>query len=360
MNEAEQQPESTPPFKRWKLIIPVVIGLGVSLYLLISTFKPEALRAVKFSTQLVIGLVLALVCLIVRDFSFVYKLRLSSGNRITWLKSLQAVIMWEFCAAVTPKLSEAAFILYVLKKAGLSYGRSTAVVMLNSFLDNLVFVIVFVILYFIYGTHLLHLPPCEMLQGHKIMEAVRGLSDKAWIGFAIMVALCIFLAVAMFIMPHVTKNLFYRLASVRPLKRFQKNLQHWGDEIELTSDEYRNQSVAFWIKMTVATFINWSTRYLLACALIWAFAVGSFDWLEAYARQYVVWIYMIIPATPGASGIAEVSFTALNCDFLPQSLAIGIAIATIWRIYTFYSYIIIGMIVFPHWMAGVVQEEEQK
>ena len=267
--------------------------------------------------------------------------------------------MWEFCAAITPKVSEAVFILYVLKKAGLSYGRSTAVVMLNSFLDNLVFVIVFVILYIIFGAHLLHLPACEMLQGHTIMQTVRNLSDKAWIGFAIMVALCIFLAVAIFIIPHVTKNLFYRLASLPLLKRFENGLHHLGDEIECTSDEFKNESIGFWVKMTVATFVNWSTRYLLACALLWAFFAGGFNWLEVYARQYLVWIYMIIPATPGASGIAEVSFTALNCDFMPQSLAIGIAIATIWRIYTFYSYIVIGMIVFPNWMAGIVKEEEK-
>ena len=358
MNDIAEDKEEKAPFNKWKLIIPVAIGIGVSLYLLISGFNPKALASVHLSQKLVIGLLLGVATVIVRDFSFMYKLRLSTGYRLGWPKTLQTIIMWEFGAAVTPKLSESAFVLYVLKKSGLTYGRSTAVMMLNSFMDNLVFVTVFTTLYFILGHQMLALSgDCPDLAGHRILTAVRQLADKAWVGYVLMLSLCIFLAVALFIASGATKIFFYRLAELRFLHRFEKNLHHIGDEIELTSEEYKNRPPLFWIEFYLATFVNWSARYLLPCCLFYAFSDVPLNMLAVYARQYVLWIFLVIPTTPGSSGIAEISFIAINCDFMPAGLSA--AIALIWRIYGYYLYLVAGMIVLPGWVAGIVQDKEQ-
>jgi hypothetical protein len=59
----------------------------------------------------------------------------------------------------------------------------------------------------------------------------------------------------------------------------------------------------------------------------------------------------MIPATPGASGLAELSFMALNCEFVKEGIIPLIAL--IWRGLNFYIYIIIGILVLPGWLARV-------
>ena len=60
---------------------------------------------------------------------------------------------------------------------------------------------------------------------------------------------------------------------------------------------------------------------------------------------------VMIPATPGGSGIAEASFLGLNCDYMPAGLAL--AIVLLWRLLNFYLYIGIGALVLPTWLARV-------
>ncbi|HWB64284.1 MAG TPA: lysylphosphatidylglycerol synthase transmembrane domain-containing protein, partial [Chitinophagales bacterium] len=283
-----------------RLAVPVLIGIGVSLYLIIGNFDPRALENIRLTPKLVTGLGLALVALLVRDFAFMYKIRLSTGEKLSWLKTVQTIIMWEFGAAITPKLGEVAFTLYVLKRSGLSYGRSMAAILLNTFLDNVFFVIAFAVLYGMLGPQMLAVSAdCSSLEGHRVMTAVRTLASEAWIGYAIICAAAIFFGVALFWLPHTTKRFFHKLSRLRWLSRLSSSLVHFGDEIEITAYEYKNREWWFWIRMMIATCFNWAARYLMVNAILYAFSTGPLDMLEIFARQFVLWIFMIIPSTPG-------------------------------------------------------------
>jgi uncharacterized protein (TIRG00374 family) len=337
-----------------KLVLPVSIGMGVSLYLIISNFNLQALSSVHFTQRLVVGLLLAALAIAVRDFAFMYKVRLSTDEGQSWLKMFQTIIMWEFGAAITPKLGEVAFTLFVLKKSGLSYGRSVAAILLNTFLDNALFVIVFALLYLKLGNDMLLVPAdCADLQGHKIMQGVAGLAAHAWVGYGVFILVAAFFGIALFILPHITRKFFHRLAAIKILSRFKESFIHLGDEIEITADEYKNRNSWFWIRMIVATFINWTARYLLANAILYAFSTGPLNMLEIFARQYVLWIFMAIPSTPGSSGVAEISFIALNCQFIAAGLSATVAL--IWRIYSYYLYLVLGMIILPRWAANAAK-----
>ena len=351
---ADNKPDDAKKVSIRRVILPVLIGAGISAYLIATNFKPESLKAIHFSGRLVLGLVLALLALLIRDAAFVYKVRLSSGEKLSWGQCLQTIIMWEFGAAVTPKLSEVAFVLYILKRSGLSYGRSTGVIVLNSFMDNVVFVVLFGILYIAMGHRILLVSAdCPDLAGghvgQKLMLHVRHLADLAWVGYGIFCAVALFFGIALFALPAATKRFFYRVGNTKLLHRFQNSFNHLGDEIEITANEYKNQTKLFWAKMTLATTINWTMRYLIVNALVFAFANGAIpDMWEVYARQYVLWIFLVIPTTPGASGWAEISFIALNCEFMP--LGLSAAIALIWRIFTYYLYLLAGVIILPGWL----------
>ena len=346
-------PDDEQKVKKSRIILPVLLSVAISAYLIASNFKPSALAAIHFSPKLLLGLVMALLALIVRDSAFVYKVKLSAGEKLSWRKAIQAIVMWEFGAAITPKVAEVAFTFFVLKRSGLSYGRSTGVMVLNAFMDNVVFVVAFGILYLFMGRHILFVTAdCSDLAGDSVVQRlileVRHLAENAWVGYAVFCAGATFFGVALFILPQASKRFFYRVGRLPFLNRFQHSINHLGDEIEITAREYKNQPWSFWIRMTIASVINWTARYSIVNALVFAFSDVTPNMLEVFARQYVLWIFLVIPTTPGASGWAEISFIALNCEFMP--LGLSAAIALIWRIYTYYLYLLVGIIVLPGWL----------
>ena len=82
-------------------------------------------------------------------------------------------------------------------------------------------------------------------------------------------------------------------------------------------------------------------------------AFGSLSLYEnmmVYARQLIMWVIMMISPTPGGSGLAEISFSAFLSDFIHGDLLIVITIAILWRILSYYPYLFIGAIIFPHWL----------
>ncbi len=352
---ADTTTDDAQKVSRRNIVLPIALRIGISASLIATNFKPSSLSAIHFSAKFLTGLILALLALIVRDSAFVYKVRLSSGEKLSWPQAIRAIVMWEFGAAITPKLGEVAFIFFVLKRSGLSYGRSTGVMVLNTFLDNVVFVLVFGVLYLVLGHHILTIPAgCSDLNGDDVMQRVmlqvRHLADKAWIGYVIFCALALFFGIALFALPSATKRFFHRLAGKKYLSRFHDSLKHLGDEIEITAYEYKNQSWAFWIKMTTATLINWTARYCIVNALVYGFSDVTPNFWDVHTRQYLLWIFLVIPTTPGASGWAEIAFIALNCEFLPFGLPAKIALTVVWRIYTYYLYLLVGLIVLPGWL----------
>ena len=353
---ADTTADDTQQVRTRNIVLPIALSVGVSAYLIATNFKPSSLSAIHVSGKTVIGLLLAALALLLRDGAFAYKVRLSSGEKLNWGQAIRAIVMWEFGAAITPKLGEVAFTFFVLKRSGLSFGRSTGVLVLNTFLDNVVFVVLFGILYVVLGHHILNISNnnCPDLVGdtamQKLMLYVRVVADKAWMGYFLFCALALFFGVALFALPRRRRLFFHRVSKMPLLHRFQRGIRHLGDEIDITAREYKNQKRPFWIKMIAATLINWSARYAIVCALVFAFADSPVNFWDVYARQYVLWMFLIIPTTPGASGWAEITFIALNCEFLPIGLPAKIALAVIWRIYTYYAYLLVGIIVLPGWL----------
>lgn len=350
-------PTDVPAIKWWKIFLAVGFSIGISAYFIARSFHPETLSSIPFTSHLVIGLVLSLLTVVIRDFAFVYKLRLSSGIQLSWAQTLKIVLMWEFGATVTPKLGEVAFVLYVLKRGGLTYGRSTAVLMLNAFFDNLAFVILFTGAYLALGEQMFMVPSnCADLKGQDYLSRITDLAKGAWIGYFAMLGVSVFMFVSVFFLPHRARQLFQYLSNTRLFSRFKNGLFMLGQEIEITSLEYRNKPFSFWAQMTIATLINWSSRYLLANALLFAFSTVPLPMGEVFARQLIIWVFLIIPSTPGASGVAEVLFLSFNCQYMPLGLAAGIT--TVWRIYSYYIYLIIGAILLPKFLTGRKQKIE--
>jgi len=342
-----------PPIKWNRIWLPVLLSVAVSIYLIATNFNPAALHKIELSKQLVAGLFFALLTVLLRDAAYMYRIRIITGNKLSWWVSLQVILLWEFGSAVTPgAVGGIALALFILRKEGISYGQTIATIMLTTILDNLAFVLVFTGLVVYHGTSMFSIDAqCADLEGHQILQGLRALSKGAWIVYGVQIIATVFLLTGLFFSPALAKKFFYNIASWRLLSRFQNSLQHLGDDLVITSTAFAKQPFSFWSKIIVFTLISWVSRYALANGLMFAFADVSLNMGEVFARQYVLWTFLLVPSTPGASGLAELSFIALNCEFIPAGLSA--TVATVWRLYSYYIYIILGVIVLPKWLKRV-------
>ena len=63
---------------------------------------------------------------------------------------------------------------------------------------------------------------------------------------------------------------------------------------------------------------------------------------------------MLVSPTPGGSGFAEFVFTRFLGEFLPVGPgkigAVIVMLALLWRLISYYPYLIIGVFIFPKWV----------
>jgi uncharacterized protein (TIRG00374 family) len=177
------------------------------------------------------------------------------------------------------------------------------------------------------------------------------LAEYAWIGFIVVALTGGLLGFAIFVKPDWARRFLKRVSKLKWLQRWSGSISFFGEEIWLTSKEFKSKGHRFLFKVFIATSISWCARYALGNVMIWTFSQIDLNQLEVFARQCVLRVIIFVPATPGGSGIAELSFMALNCDYLPAGLASAVAI--VWRLFNFYLYLGIGAIVLPRWVARV-------
>jgi uncharacterized protein (TIRG00374 family) len=92
------------------------------------------------------------------------------------------------------------------------------------------------------------------------------------------------------------------------------------------------------------TGVHWIARYSVIAALA-AFLGVRFDPVLFWLLQWVVFTIMMFVPTPGATGGAEVAFTAVYGTLLPAGM-IGLATAA-WRFFTFYVPTGLAALLFP-------------
>lgn len=341
------------PLNIQNIWIPVLLSLGVSIYLIAENLDVKTLASIQLSRKILIGMLAAVFTVSLRDLAYMYRIKTITGNTMSWWVSLQVILLWEFGSAVTPgAVGGIALALFILRKEGISYGQTIATIMLTTILDNLAFVIVFSVLFIINGTAMFNVSAtCADLQGHPILQGLRSLSKGAWIVYIVQIFITSFLIFGLLISPKTAQKLFYRIAGFRLLQRFKSSLQTLGDDLIITAQVFKKASLFFWIKISFATLITWISRYALANALFFAFQESDLNHFEIFSRQYVLWTFLMVPSTPGASGLAELSFIALNCEFIPGGLSA--AVATLWRLFSYYNYILAGMLVLPKWLKRV-------
>jgi len=333
--------------KPGKVILPVIIGLGFIVFLIIRETNSDILSLLTFTWNSIFWLFIAWLCMACRDLGYIIRIRVFTDNKLSWLQAFRIIMLWEFTSAVTPStVGGTAVAVIFLNKEGIPVGKSTAVVLATSFLDELYFVLMLPVLILVAGRSAL------FSTAHQT-AGINELIVATGIGYTLVLLWVIIVGYGLFFNPEGIRKLILAIFRLPIIRRWQASAEKAGDDIVESSRELKEKQPSFWIKTGTATALSWTARYWVVNAVLMAFFSVQHH-LLIFARQLVTWLMMIISPTPGGSGFAELIMSRYISDLIPadQSHAgsLSIAMAIIWRLISYYPYLFIGAIILPGWI----------
>jgi uncharacterized membrane protein YbhN (UPF0104 family) len=340
-------------------MIPVVLGVGVMAFFFYQQgIDLEAYRAIEWTWWATFWMVLGVLMIVIRQVAYMYRIRVLTGNQLTWKQSFDVILLWEFASAATPSIvGGAAAALFLLNKEKVNMGRSTAIVMFTAFLDELFFIVFAPIVFFLAGKRYMFPDDPGCLQDMNI-GFLQTLDDLIYIfigGYLLLFFYTALIAYGLFINPVGLKRMIVRTFSLPFLRRWRLQAWQTGVDLIVASRELQKQGFGYWAKSFGATIVSWSARYLVVNCIILAFAAIDNNFI-VFARQFVIWVIMLVPTTPGASGIAEITFISVLCEFIPSKLSNELTL--LWRIFSYYPYLFLGAIVMPRWLRRVYSSKD--
>ena len=336
------------------VLIPIGIGIVIVAFFLIRDFneQKEALSAINWTWTSTLWIGVALVMVALRDIGYMIRIRILTEKKLNWRQAFDVIMLWEFASSVTPSIVGGSSIaILIINKEKISLGRSTAVVMITAFLDALFYVLMIPLLLLIVGWSTLF--PLELQK--EVFGITLGAREIFIVGYVFILALISLIWLAIFRYPEAAKRLMVGVFSIPFLRKWRRGAVDTGNELIVTSVELRSKPWSFWFSAFVATFLSWTARFWVVNFLILAFTltdISIVDHFLIYARQLVMWVILLISPTPGGAGVAEVAFSGFLQQFI-SPLGLAISIGVIWRIMTYYPYLLIGAIVLPRWIQRV-------
>jgi hypothetical protein len=334
-----------------RIIWPLLFSLLVTAYIFYRTFNIHDLTKIQWTGAFVGVLLLAFLCCLLRDGAYMWRLRVLTEKKLSWKKCFQIIMLWEFSSAVTPGAAGGSVAaIYMLNKEGFSLGKSSAMILVTAMFDELVFIIAVPVLYLLLGKSMFVFDSsCEEAKKIAATGFMQYAGILVWVVYIGLLLLYMLLFYGIFINPHTIKNIYRGIGKLPFIKRWQPSLNKAGDDMVIASHEYRGKPFSFWLKNFIATSISWNARYMLSFFVVWAFADHIPPLLVIYGRQYFIRTINILPLSPGGAGLAELSFLAFLCEFITSGLSSTAML--VWRIFSYYLYLLAGVIVLPQWWA---------
>ena len=133
-------------FSLWKVLLPVVIGLGVVVYMFLSDAKKEnlvqVLSDIDFTPRTWFCIALAFLFMFGRDFGLSWRFRALTDKDLSWGRAFKVDFLCEFTSCVTPSaVGGSSLGMVFLNTQGIEFGRATTLMMTTLFLDELFFVV---------------------------------------------------------------------------------------------------------------------------------------------------------------------------------------------------------------------------
>ncbi len=264
----------------------------------------------------------------------VQKMTGSLGYRVGFFYSLNLVFANLLAAAVTPAQAGGEPVrIHELYKAKVPLGDATAIVIMERVLD---------------GIALASLAAFSMVFLTEQWKSLGTVSEVMVVVTWVFVVGCLVLFYIAIRRPDLVKRVVSRCALFLTRKwenrRVEKLLARADNEI----DNFQEATIRF--VRTARSGLGWGMLFTL---LYWVSEITTASlilvglgqpplFLESFVIQLILAILMMMPLTPGSSGIAEIGATSMYALFIPAPI-VGIFVV-IWRVVLYYFNIALGII----------------
>ena len=339
-----------------RVLYPIILGIGVVGYLLWRQFDFEEFKKIEWQQAAAGWMLLAVGLLIVRHLAYSTRLYILSEGQFTFRKCIELIFIWEFSSAVSPtSIGGSAVALVVLSQEKLSTAKVTTIVLYTVVLDTLFFISSIPLLYLLFGPTIIR-PGMESLTFQDPWAATFILA------YCFMALYGAFFFYALFIQPQKGQSVLGWIASFRILSRWKDNIISLGNGFVEASREIWKREPVFHLKAFLSTAVAWSLRFFLINCVILAIVPGVshalMDQLRLYARLESMFVILAFSPTPGGAGFHEYVFGGFLNDYVPVGIAVIVAL--VWRLLTYYSYLLAGVIVIPNWLRKILAQRRRK
>lgn len=338
---------SEKTFSIWKVLLPVVIGLGVVGIMLWHDADSGDFRGVwnqiQFTTWSVLCVFLAILCMAFRDLGLTWRFRALTDRKLKWKQAWTVDMMCEFTNCITPSAVGGSSLGPVyLNSEGIELGRATTLMLTTLFMDELFFVLSCPVIVL--------LTPAQDIFSSSGDGFSHGIKFTFWIVYSLIAVWTFILFLGIIWKPYWIEKILNKIASWKWLSKWKDSISGLGANMVATSSELRSKSFGFWLEVFCGTALAWTARYFVVNALFLGFlpSTDPYQWV-ILARQFVIWVVLMVSPTPGGAGLSEWLFSNYYGD-LVTSAAMALVMAIFWRLITYYLYLIIGVIIAPSWL----------
>ena len=320
--------------KRW-----LYVSLGFSAVVLVAVlyFTVDASTVLYLRQLKPFWLVLALCTHLLALCFWALRIKFMSrslGYKVGFFYSLNLVCANMLLAAVTPSSAGGEPVrIHELYKAGVKLGDSTAIVVTERILDGIVLGIGGAFFMFVLGS-----------VWQQIGSVFSYLMYISWIAITVIVILFIYSMKN----PDFLKRIIHYTSRWFTRKWESRRIEHLAESIDREVDNFHNTMADFLshgksglIYGLFFTALFWICEFIIVSFLLIGLSQPPIL-IESLVLQLVIAVIMMIPLTPGASGIAEISFSSLYGLFVNSSV-LGILVV-LWRSILFYFNILLGLI----------------
>lgn len=302
----------------------------------------NTLRNIRWTSSSYLWLLAAILGMVGRDFFYIVRIRILTKKSLSWFRSTVVILLWEFASALSPGVvGGAAVAMFILNREKIPLGRSTAIVIITAFMDNLFYIVMIPFVF-------LFIQPSVLFP--STMESAQSVEMVFWSGFAIILIVCLFLFLTLFFLPKLATQFLKKVFSIPFLSKWKPKAVQTGLDLEIAALELKQEKINFWTSTFLATLASWISRYLVINFILNAFLELRFiDNIVLLGKQLVLWLFMLVSPTPGASGVAEYAFGELLATFSASTILIA-SLAILWRLISYFPYLFIGAFILPRWL----------
>jgi len=302
----------------------------------------NTLRNIRWTSSSYLWLLAAILGMVGRDFFYIVRIRILTKKSLSWFRSTVVILLWEFASALSPGVvGGAAVAMFILNREKIPLGRSTAIVIITAFMDNLFYIVMIPFVF-------LFIQPSVLFP--STMESAQSVEMVFWSGFAIILIVCLFLFLTLFFLPKLATQFLKKVFSIPFLSKWKPKAVQTGLDLEIAALELKQEKINFWTSTFMATLASWISRYLVINFILNAFLELRFiDNIVLLGKQLVLWLFMLVSPTPGASGVAEYAFGELLATFSASTILIA-SLAILWRLISYFPYLFIGAFILPRWL----------